>query len=206
MKRSYLPQQLAAYLKWHDTLSTAAGTADGTAVGISADEVTTLASNNADLKTKAKASSDADIASAAAHKALTESLAQSKSDARAIVGRAKKHKNYTPAIGAKLLMEGAEDSTDMTQQKPTLGITVRSGGTVEVDFNKLLAEGVHLYCKRGAETAFTYLASETHSAYVDNRPLLVPGQPEIRQYKAVFFIGQSEIGLESDIVAATATP
>jgi hypothetical protein len=206
MKKPYMPRPQADYLKWHNNLATTAGTADGATVGITPDEVATLTTNDADLTAKAKAASAADIAWTAAHKGLTESLSQSRRDARAIAGRAKKNKNYNAVIGDKLRVEGPEDTTDMTQEKPTLAVVVKANGVVEVDFNKLLAEGVHLYCKRGAETAFTYLASETHAAYVDNRPLLVAGQPEVRQYKAVFFIGQAEIGLESDIVTATARP
>ena len=53
---------------------------------------------------------------------------------------------------------------------------------------------------------FTLLASETHSPYVDNRPLLAAGKPETRQYKAVFFLGKSEIGQQSDVAQATAKP
>ena len=49
-------------------------------------------------------------------------------------------------------------------------------------------------------------ANETHSPYVDTRSLLVAGKPETRRYKAVFFIGKAEIGLESDIVEAVAKP
>ncbi len=39
-----------------------------------------------------------------------------------------------------------------------------------------------------------------------NRPLLAAGKPETRQYKAVFFIGKSEIGLTSAVVIAIAAP
>jgi hypothetical protein len=49
-----------------------------------------------------------------------------------------------------------------------------------------VSEGVHIYGMRDGEAGFTLLASETHSAYVDNRPLLVAGKPETRQYKSVF--------------------
>ena len=59
---------------------------------------------------------------------------------------------------------------------------------------------------RDGEAGFTLLASETHSPYVDNRPLLTAGKPETRQYKAMFFLGKSEIGLPSDVVPATAAP
>jgi hypothetical protein len=39
-----------------------------------------------------------------------------------------------------------------------------------------------------------------------NRLLLAAGKPETRQYKAVFFIGKSEIGLPSAVVIAIAAP
>ncbi len=206
MKKPYMPPQQGPYLKWHDNLTTVAGTADGATVGITTDEVTTLTTNNDDLKAKSKAASDADIASKAAHLALTQALQQSRAAARQIVGRAKKHQAYTPVIGEKLQAIGAEDTTDMTQKQPTLNAVVNAGGEVDVGFDKLLAEGVHFYSRRGAETVFSYLASETHSPYVDNRVLLVAGQPEIREYKGVYFIGQAEIGLESNIIQATARP
>jgi hypothetical protein len=32
------------------------------------------------------------------------------------------------------------------------------------------------------------------------------GKPEMRQYKAVFFLGKCEVGLQSDVVQATEKP
>jgi len=101
---------------------------------------------------------------------------------------------------------GAEDTTDMTQAQPTLYAAAKPGGVVEIGFNKMDAEGVHIFSMRDGDAGFTLLASETHAPYIDNRPLLVAGKPETRQYKAVFFIGKSEIGLPSAVVPATAAP
>ncbi|HEY5041544.1 MAG TPA: hypothetical protein VIK53_06020, partial [Verrucomicrobiae bacterium] len=113
---------------------------------------------------------------------------------------------YTEVIGDQLNIIGPEDSTDMTQEKPVLNAVVKLAGVVEIGFNKKDAEGVHLYGMRDGEAVFTLLASETHSPYVDNRPLLTAGKPETRQYKAMFFLGKSEIGLPSAVVPATAAP
>jgi hypothetical protein len=137
---------------------------------------------------------------------ISTSVSNSQKNSRALAGRIKKSVGYTASIGDKLQLEGPEDSTDLNQEKPTLKITAKIGGVVEVAFNKLGAEGVHIYGMRDGETGFTLLASETHSPYVDNRPLLTAGKPETRQYKAVFFIGKVEIGLESDVAQATAKP
>jgi len=142
----------------------------------------------------------------AAHADLNNAIAASKTNARLLAQRIKKSTTYTEVIGKQLNIIGAEDTTDMTQEQPTLFANVKAGGVVEIDFNKMDAEGVHIYGMRDGETGFSYLASETHAAYVDNHPLLVAGKPETRQYKAVFFIGKSEIGLPSAVVIAIAAP
>src|ERR1035438_7114649 len=158
------------------------------------------------LHAKTTAATLADNASKAAHADLNNAIAASKTNARLLAQRIKKSTAYTEVVGQQLNIIGAEDSTDMTQESPTLFASVKPGGVVEIDFNKMDAEGVHIYGLRDGETVFSYLASETHAAYVDNRPLLAAGKPETRQYKAVFFIGKSEIGLPSAVVIAIAAP
>jgi hypothetical protein len=165
-----------------------------------------LETDNAALHAKMVTVTNADKASLAAHADLNQTIATSQTNARGLAQRIKKSTGYTEVIGKSLQIIGEEDTTDMTQQKPVLGITVLANGVVEVDFGKLLAEGVHIYGMRDGETGYTLLASETHSAYVDNRPLLVAGKPETRHYYAIFFIGKAEIGLQSDIATATARP
>ena len=202
-KRDAVPKTQDAYLKWHDNLKknvTAATT------GCTADDVTMLAADNADLHAKMDAAASADNADRAAHAEWTQSIGASTANARALAQRVKKSAGYTTAIGDTLGIEGVEDSVDMTQQAPVLDINEKSGGVVEVGFNKMSAEGVHIYSQRDGDAGYTLLASETHSPYVDNRPLATAGKPETRQYKAVFFLGKSEIGLESDVAEATARP
>jgi hypothetical protein len=41
------------------------------------------------------------------------------------------------------------------------------------------------------------LARDTQTTYLDNRPLKVPGKPEIREYKATFVLNDEEIGIFS---------
>ena len=202
-KQYFIPKQQAPYVNWHDTLK---GGVSATTPGATAADATMLTADNADLHTKLTAAILADNASVAAHADLNKAIASSKKNARLLAQRIKKSTAYTEVIGKQLNIIGAEDSTDMTQEQPTLTATVKAAGVVEIDFNKIDAEGVHIYGQRDGETAFTLLASETHAAYIDNRPLLVAGKPETRQYKAVFFIGKSEIGLMSDIVTAIAAP
>ena len=202
-KQYFIPKQQTPYVQWHDTLK---GGVTATTPGATAADATMLTADNATLHAKLTAATLADNASKAAHADLNNAIAASKTNARLLAQRIKKSTAYTDVIGKQLNIIGAEDTTDMTQEQPTLYANVKAGGVVEIDFNKMDAEGVHIYGMRDGETVFSYLASETHAAYVDNRPLLAAGKPETRQYKAVFFIGKSEIGLPSAVVIAIAAP
>ena len=202
-KEYFIPKQQAPYVLWHDTLK---GGVSANTPGATAADVAMLTADNAALHAKLNAATLADNASKAAHADLNNAIAASKTNARLLAQRIKTSTTYTDVIGDQLNIIGPEDSTDMTQEKPVLNAVVKLAGVVEIGFNKKDAEGVHIYSMRDGEAAFTLLASETHSPYVDNRPLLTAGKPETRQYKAVFFLGKAEIGLPSAVVIATAAP
>jgi hypothetical protein len=50
------------------------------------------------------------------------------------------------------------------------------------------------------------MARDTASPYVDNRPLKVAGKPELREYKAVFVIGDQEVSQVSDEITVNCAP
>jgi hypothetical protein len=51
-----------------------------------------------------------------------------------------------------------------------------------------------------------FLARDTNSPYVDNRPLADASKPEMRRYMAKFVIGDQEVGYESDAITVAVTP
>jgi hypothetical protein len=53
-------------------------------------------------------------------------------------------------------------------------------------------------------THFKFLA--TVPPYVDNRPMLVAGKPELREYKAVFVVGDQEVSQFSDEITVNCAP
>jgi len=53
---------------------------------------------------------------------------------------------------------------------------------------------------------FVFLARDTASPYIDNRPLLVATKPELREYKAIYVQCDAEIGLFSDEVVVNCAP
>ena len=86
-------------------------------------------------------------------------------------------------------------------------------GVVEVDFNLANSEGVNMnpegfrgYSRRDGDADFKFLARDTSPTYVDNRPLLVAGKPELREYKAVFVVGDIEVSQFSDEITVNCAP
>jgi hypothetical protein len=124
---------------------------------------------------------------------------------RAIIRRLKSATGYTDPIGQALKIVGPDDNTDMTTAKVDLTATILAHGT-ELGFTKLKSDGVNLYTKRDGDADFVFLAHDTVSPYVDNRPLLVPGKPEVRYYKAIYVVDDEEVGFFSDVVVITAYP
>jgi len=82
-----------------------------------------------------------------------------------------------------------------------------SGGMVELDFDKSISDGVNIYANpEGFRGYLVFLARDTASPYIDNRPLLVATKPELREYKAVYVQSDAEIGLFSDEVVVNCAP
>ena len=88
------------------------------------------------------------------------------------------------------------------------------GGVVELDFDKSISDGVNIYAKRDGAADFVFLARDTASPYIDNRPLLVATKSELREglasrlreYKAVYVQSDAEIALFSDEVVVNCAP
>ena len=207
MLQDFLPKKQDAYLKWHDKYLKELKLLPA-GFGIAAAEVTQVEDQNDALHEKMSAVVDADAAAKVAHADLNTIITSSQATARGQARRIKPNPAYLPALGEKMGIVGPSDSTDVAQAQPQLKGTAKAGGVVEVGSDKLggLVEGIHLSSQRDGDTGWVYLGSETHLPYVDNRPLLQPGKPEIRRYKAIFFLGKAEVGLASDILEITARP
>ena len=204
-KGDYLKKTEADYLGQHDAWKTAAH-AVGATVGISAADLTAIDADNTTLHTDIAASNAADALAQQKTQTKQATVKAVKARHRAKAQQTKQDPHYTPALGEQMKIVGNEDSTDLTTSKPTLTVKALPHGAAEAGFDKSLSQGVNLYCQRGSEPGPVYLARDTSSPYVDNRPLLVAGQPETRTYTAIYVLNDEEIGLVSDAVAVVCKP
>ena len=118
----------------------------------------------------------------------------------------KAHPAYTVALGNLLGIEGPDDGIDLSSRQPDISGTDRTGGQVQIDFNKLTSDGVNLYSKRDGDADFVFLARDTATPYIDTRSLLTAGKPEIREYKAMFVLNDEEIGIFSNELVVNCAP
>jgi hypothetical protein len=122
---------------------------------------------------------------------------------RDLVLRIKAHPNYTEVIGEDLGIIGAEQAPAL-EVKPDGKAEALPNHEVKITFVKAGHDGVDVESQRAAETAWSYLAFDGFSPYVDNRPPLVPGQPEERRYRLRYRDNDLPVGEYSDIFVVTA--
>ena len=200
-KQDYMPRQDTQLLAWHDNFKTQVAAVAAT-IGLVAADTAAINTDNSELHTKHTALVTAKAAQQAATAAKETSFRNVTDRTRALANRIKTHPAYTTAIGEQLGIVGPEDTTDLNTAKPTLRMTAASPGNVRIEFNKGLSDGVRILSKRGSETAFSFLAIDTESPYIDTRPNLAPG-PETRQYQVQYILSDEPIGNFSDVLPVT---
>ncbi len=119
---------------------------------------------------------------------------------RALITTIKAHPAYNNDMGEDLGIVAANSEAEITS--PELKVK-KDGVNVVISFSKGNNDGASLYSKRGSEVAFTFLALDTKSPYIDTRPNLVPGTPEKREYYAKLFDDSAEHGDASPTVSIT---
>ncbi len=112
----------------------------------------------------------------------------------------------TDDLAALLRIVGADDTVEHELPEFTLKIE-RGGGCecVKVTFRKFEHEAVVVWSRRGGG-AWENLAVAINSPYLDERPLLVPGQPEQREYRLQPYGDHGPVGGFTDVVTVTVSP
>jgi len=76
---------------------------------------------------------------------------------------------------------------------------------VKVIIKKYGRQGVVIYSKRGTGTC-ELLAIDFSSPYMDERPPLVVGQPEVRDYRLQYYDDAAPTGEFTPVQSVTVTP
>ena len=125
----------------------------------------------------------------------------------AFVKTIKSRPKYTETIGEQLGIIGEED--EVTETLPTFTISLTRVGpgpeAVRVDFKKFTRPGVVVWSRRGGGD-WEMLGIDLESPYVDQRPLLVATQPEVREYRLQFYEDAGPTGEFTAVQSITVSP
>lgn len=204
-KSDFIPRKDDSLLIWHDNFL-AVATPQAAGLGLTPADITTITTDNENLHVTISGHFSAAAAAENATAAKDATVKTAVGNARGFARRMKAAAAYTEALGQSLGIVGAEDTTDLSTARPTLKGLSQGGGLVEISFNKSTSEGVNIYSQRDGEALFSFLARDTASPYLDNRPLLVAGKAEVRQYRAKYVVGDVEVGNYSDEMVVSCAP
>ena len=110
--------------------------------------------------------------------------------------------NINPEVLLMLELETgpATPLTRVAAQAPALVVSAELG-VVYGRYTRHSHQGIDLYSCRTGESEFTLLGRFNMSRWEDRRPNLVPGQPEQRDYYAVFVDRDQQVGAQSPTVS-----
>ncbi len=105
----------------------------------------------------------------------------------AMVAKIKLDPAYTEMMGTDLGIVGSAEASTHPVPKFTAELLQGMGSQmVKLVFFKYTHGGVWIECRRNGG-AWEFLGIDTDSPYMDERPLLAPGTPEMREYRMRFW-------------------
>jgi len=192
-KSDFIPSHDYDFLVWLDHF-TANLTAEPGNYGLTADDISIIKAASDDFHAKIIKAGETQAAAKQATNNKNDSRSSAVSKVRALVRQIKARPNYTEGQGANLGIEGHEQIFDLSSSKPDLYGIDQTGGKVTLSFTKYKSDGINIYCQRENDVDWVLLGRATVSPYLDTRPLLQVGKPELRRYAAIYMVKDQEIG------------
>ena len=123
-----------------------------------------------------------------------------------MVGKIKRDASYDEAMGSDLGIIGPVESGEHPVPKFTIEALPGVGSqVVRIAFFKYTHMGVVIECRRNGGP-WEMLGIDTTSPYMDERPLLTPGTPEVREYRMRFWDKGTPNGDWTDVAKVTVSP
>lgn len=120
---------------------------------------------------------------------------------RELVAYIKNHPAYVKADGLDLGIEPV--AAPAQSMKPTAKCRAENGSNIRVTLRKDGHEAYIAWCRRGTEPVASKLGTYTRATFIDSRPNLVAGQPEVREYTFQYVDADVAVGEISDVCRVT---
>jgi len=119
-----------------------------------------------------------------------------------LVKALRNHPAYTTSMGQDLGIIGAEQSTDTTSLKPVLKLSIVANEVI-VKWTKGKATSIDFYVDRSDGKGMVYLANDYSPDYEDRITLGPDSPPALWSYRAIYRVGDKQVGQYSDVVSIT---
>lgn len=123
---------------------------------------------------------------------------------RSLVQRIKNSPGYTEAIGQDLDIISSLSSIDLNTISPVLKSTI-DVGRPHLRWPKGVSDAIDLYADHNDGNGFQHLGRFMRGEYLDITPLPSGKAAEEYKYKAVYVIGDAQVGVMSQVLSVTAT-
>ena len=202
LKANYIPAADQDFHAWFEHLANSLTTA----AGVTSTDITALQAAQTDFSSHmTNTTSTAALAKQATNNKI-DSRHQAEDLIRTLVRRIKAHSDYTSGMGAQLGIIGTGKQHDLANTHPVLKAKDLTGGKVNLSYTKYHSDGINIYCQREGDADWVLLARATVSPYMDTRPVLQVGKPDLRRYRAKYMLKDQEIGHYSDDVIISCAP
>ena len=123
---------------------------------------------------------------------------------RKLVARIKTHSAYTEAIGEDLGIVGDEQVINIPNLKPELKSRLDANRPLII-WSKGPADSIDIYVDRKDGSGFVFLATDSQPDYLDTFPVPAGVASAVWEYKAIYRIGDEQVGQFSETVKVTVT-
>ncbi len=123
---------------------------------------------------------------------------------RMLVNRIKNSPAYNDSIGDDLGIIGADHDVVPGNMKPLLKGTL-DAGRPKILWTKGDADSIDFYVDRNTGAGYAYLNNDTNPDYIDTFPLPAGVDSAVWKYKAIYRIGDEQVGMFSDELMITVT-
>jgi hypothetical protein len=118
--------------------------------------------------------------------------------------RMKRHPAYKEAMGEDMGIVGDEQVIDIPNLKPVLNSRLDVGRPL-ILWKRGPADSIDIYVDRKDGLGFVYLANDSQPDYLDTFPVPAGVTTAVWDYKAVYKIGDDQVGQFSEPISVTVT-
>jgi hypothetical protein len=202
--RGYLPRKDGDKVLWMNNLDHVVSTR-GAELGLTPEESTLVITASRKISDALKKITKKEKEYNAALSYRDEVLATDGKMIGDLIATLKKRPGFNPAVGMAAGIIGSTKIQQPVEMSPQLIKVYATSTEVNVGFRKRYTDGISIYSRSAGRNKgeWEHLGYWFKSPFIDKRPALKKGVPEVRQYKARCVQKMQEIGQFSDIASVT---